>query len=221
MYQQIAWQTVQTAATNDGDSSPATGIENTITGEIGGQPQPYPTKERDDVPGTYQREMAPFELTSASVTLDWLTTSPAVTLNPATVVMSLTDPATLSTETQYCTVLQLYQYFGSENVNKWADKNDYRIIDEIAQAIIDAIVNVSSRVNALMRDKYYDVPFSPIPYEIMHTTRLMAGYELHAARGIEDSDSTIEAAAKEANLIIKQILAGQILFDLPTNQRAV
>lgn len=220
-YQTIAWQTAETVATNDADSSPATGIESTITAQINSQTQPYPTEETA-VSGTYSRQLASYEITGVNqITVAWLTTTAGVTLTPISSTLTLIDPATLSNQIQYCTVCQLYQYFGSDNVNKWADKNNHKITEEIAPVIIDAIATASSRINALMRDKYYEIPFYPAPYEIMHACRLMAGYELHAARGIEDDDATIQAAAKEAKMIIKQILAGQILFDLPTAQRSV
>ena len=88
--------------------------------------------------------------------------------------------------------------------------------DEIAQALIDFIVQASSRITASHRNKIYSVPFiAPVPQEITQICRLMTGYNLHAARGIEDEDGTIQAAANLAMEINKQILGSQIVLDLP------
>lgn len=223
-YQQVAWQLAKTTATVTPTGEPVENIADTITATIDSNPSTYNVQATDKA-NQYSLQIHVYEATpivspSKAMQVDWMTTGENVTLTPAGETIVLIDPATLSTETQYCTIEELYRWFGSENVNVWADKNNLRDTEEITNAIIDSIVIASSRVNALMRDKYYAIPFSPIPAEIMQATRLMAGYELHASRGIEDSDGTIKAAKMEANSIIKQILAGQILFDLPTNQRA-
>lgn len=210
-YNEIGWQLVDINPTITEKGDPAIGIE--ITATVDGITSVFQVKEIGD--GLYQLELSTKEvpLSSATIELVYSTTTWGITIDPETI--SLKDPASLSTEPQYCTVSQLYQRFGADNINKWADLNNERDTDEITNNIIDAIVTTSADMTDQFRDKRYQVPFAdPIPYSIMQATRLQAGYNLSTARGmVEDDDTALQNAEKEAQTTVKRIHAGQIRLD--------
>ena len=123
---------------------------------------------------------------------------------------------------QYCTRDQLEIQFGSLNVSKWADLSNNCNAAEIAAKITDAIETASEWINDRLRDKGYTVPISqPYPQTIMHICRLRAGYELYAARGIEDftgegfdSTNKMMSARNEAINLLNQILSGRAKLNL-------
>lgn len=173
-----------------------------------------------DTPGTYIIEFEPFEINgSASVSLEYvnLDLGDALVFPADPVVISLTDPATLSTEIQYCTIFELYTRFGYENVNKWADMGNDREINSIAQKIIDEIVVDSRNTDGRLRGRYNDIPFvEPFPIPIVNLTRLTAGVALYGSRGIEDDNDRLNSARMEADKLLREIASGVLILDLPS-----
>ena len=132
-------------------------------------------------------------------------------------------------QTLYCESSDVRIYFGSLNVDRWADLNNSQDPLEIEAAIESAIEYASSFVDSQLRGRPYGVPFlltdpdtgeDILPLEIRDITRKLAGYRLHYARGMEDADPTIHAAHTDALKQIKQIISGQMIFDLPSSRRA-
>ena len=123
-YQQLAGQIVSTRAEAKSDQSPVSGIAATITLTIAGTSSKHPAYESNEQPGLYSVKLDTTEVNAESLAIAWTTTDTDSNLVPTGDTLTLIDPSTLIESVQYCTIADVYRYFGSDNVNKWADKNN-------------------------------------------------------------------------------------------------
>ena len=216
-YQQLDWQQITVTALDGTTPTPGLTVSAAVTSHLiggGTLTDPFTNSFEDNGDGTYTANLEPFEVTGVERIEITFTTGGAATIAPEDI--TLVDPSTLSTETQYHTVEDLYSRFGSENINKWADMNNLRKPREIATRIIDAIVTASNYVESRLRQRYNSLPFDPIPWDIRNLTRLRTGYVLYGARGIEDENDEVSSANTEFRKTLQEILRGQLRIDAPT-----
>ena len=216
-FNQIGWQTHIFDV--DVGGTPTAGLGDDLRVDKGGVFLINTPKDVEGQPGKYSILFEPYEIrdpteTSFTLIYSYYGTDPNVNVpNPRD--LNVTDPALLNTDTpQYCTVYELYTRFGYDNVNKWADMGNVQDINQISQKIIDEIVVASRNTDGRLRYRYNDIPFSdPYPNQVMNLTRLEAGVNLHDARGIEDTDNTLQPARNEAENLIRQIASGVLILD--------
>lgn len=90
----------------------------------------------------------------------------------------------------YCTRADIEQFYGRENVQKWAELDGDKNSTNIATRISDAISHASNDIDDGLRGGPYTVPFADtIPLTILDLARRLAGVRLYESRGIQDFEA--------------------------------
>lgn len=89
----------------------------------------------------------------------------------------------------YCTRADIETRFGAKNVEQWADVDNDRDSDAIADRITAAIAKATSDIDDELRGGAVDVPFgASVPSAIVDCAVVLAAVWLYSARGYEQAD---------------------------------
>ena len=123
----------------------------------------------------------------------------------------------------YSTADDLYKEFGKDNVWVWADLNNEHdeviILDRISRKIEEA----DSEIDARLRQKAYDVPFTTTPVLVRQMSALRAGTLLYLGRGITDNNpENHETKVQEDRYeqLMQDILSGKLILETGTRARS-
>lgn len=117
----------------------------------------------------------------------------------------------------YCVRTDLENEFGATNIAKWADPDNDEVEEDIEARIEWAIGKAANRINDMLRQCRYTVPFSDYPnapQTIREVNSTLAGVLLYRSpRGLidgEDMDDRIKSMEDEALKTISKIQSCQI-----------
>lgn len=92
----------------------------------------------------------------------------------------------------YCTIENVYQVYGSTNVNMWADMDADGDPAKIAARINLMISLVAADMDTKFRLAHYEVPVvasnGEVPLEVRYLCARLVGPYLYEARGVQDYD---------------------------------
>lgn len=113
----------------------------------------------------------------------------------------------------YATTTNLDLVFGIENLNRWADLDNNKNPNTIAERKEWALETAEDYINGRFAQSKYLVPFSDCPKLIKHLTCLYAGILLYDGRGqnaTEKARDQVSRQRKEFDRLLRQILSGQV-----------
>ena len=92
----------------------------------------------------------------------------------------------------------LIAVWGSDNIAKWADKNNNEDAGQIASALSSSSRRIDKRIDDYFRQSIYVVPLQPVDDIIIGWKTDLWAAELYRQRGLRD-DGTDEVAGKLAH----------------------
>lgn len=116
----------------------------------------------------------------------------------------------------YTSRSSLDSFWGSANIDKWADKNNTEDADEISTAVDLAIATAEQEIHDQLRDGPYTLPLTGIGTNALKTAQhwatVLAGEYLYASRGLPGKESKegshVRAEAKRVRHQMREVLAG-------------
>ena len=107
----------------------------------------------------------------------------------------------------------LYNIYGTHNVNKWADLNNDEVEPDIINRINWSITQADAEINSRLLDSPWTIPFTaPFDPIITDISARLAGVMLYESRGITDARDENHELFIHRQMFekkIRQLLAGQ------------
>lgn len=110
--------------------------------------------------------------------------------------------------------------YGETNVIKWADLNNNGDEDEIEARIDWANEQAFTDINGELFGGVYEIPFNPVPAEIVDISARLAAGRLYAGRGVADGNEegghNLRPDIKEARMLLRRIRVGKMRLSAGT-----
>lgn len=116
--------------------------------------------------------------------------SPALTFQEPDLsdLLGLYREIELQTDLRYTSKPLLVGFYGSRNIDLWADLDNDKDAGKIRTRIIQMMIKADSIINSRLRDGPYPIPFiTPFPRTIENLSTRLAGALLFEHRGVTDS----------------------------------
>ena len=115
----------------------------------------------------------------------------------------------------YSDRVDIENFYGVDNVAKWADLNSNEIASEITAKIDKANRETFAYFNSRLLGGNYTIPFPVIFDQIRLMSARYAGWLLYSARGVDDSqdneDNMLLSHKDDVELMLDRIRAGSLL----------
>lgn len=118
----------------------------------------------------------------------------------------------------YATREDVERIYGKSNVEKWADVNNDKNAQDVAQRVVWALEMAHDELEARLRYGPYALPFQPVPKTITRMEATLAGVILYDSRLItdeEDSPSPMKKHEKWVARMIADIFSRRLRLDAP------